>query len=295
MLNKALKRFSMLAKRIISILRASFLGLKFILSFRSINIRLLLSLLSYTLKFYIKTRLHHGHILPWPAVTVDTYVKLGSFWYLIRKFSDDLLHANPYFEDRIKNIIRRVLHKGDVFIDVGANIGSHTLYATKLIGPSGLAIAIEPVPENVKALQINCKLNRVNNLIIFPYAAYDKSNVRLDMYFNRLFTGWSSIARKQGFGSQLIKISVNTIRLDDILKKLNINYIKLIKIDVEGSELQVLNGALSTLKRTKYVLLEATYNRNILIDFMRKQGFKCIEFLCEERRHIFCINKKLML
>jgi FkbM family methyltransferase len=130
--------------------------------------------------------------------------------------------------------------KPKVFIDVGAHIGYYTMLVHKL-GAEKI-IAIEPDPRVFRILNRSIEANKLDNIITINRAAYDKSNVKLELHLSTK-SGLSSI-----FSSHLTKtrcgtIHIKTITLDEVYRSLNLDKIDVVKIDVEGAESYVLSGA----------------------------------------------------
>ena len=66
-------------------------------------------------------------------------------------------------EPHVSSVIRNQLKKGDVFLDLGANIGYHTIFAAKLVGQSGKVIAVEPNPQNLQLIYASLLENKITN------------------------------------------------------------------------------------------------------------------------------------
>ncbi|RLI40468.1 hypothetical protein DRO59_09235 [Candidatus Bathyarchaeota archaeon] len=128
-------------------------------------------------------------------------------------------------------------------------------------------IALEPVPGTVKVLNLNINLNGLRNIKVIPKAAWIGSSL-LTIYLPKGYYGWASPVRWHGSKS----FTVEAVPLDDICKK--IPAIKLLKIDVEGSEDQVLKGAKETLKKTKHIVLEVSGNSDEIRRILREATFK---------------------
>jgi len=156
----------------------------------------------------------------------------------------DYLHAGLYNEPKTFNFFKEQIKNCRVFVDVGANIGGYAIRAAKYCK----VYAIEPLPRNYKILKINEKLNNVK-INSFNIAAGNK-NDKIKLYYERGAYGTPSIKRKQ---KELIEVEMK--RLDEIINEENID---LIKIDVEGAEDLVLEGARNCLKRTKMVIIEGS-------------------------------------
>jgi len=137
------------------------------------------------------------------------------------------------------------INQGDIVIDGGANIGIFTIMAGVLAGDTGKVIAIEPDPENLRILRENIKLNKLKNVIIVNKALYSKSGKLLKLYQNgvlsRILTGKQEVS----------DLRVESITLDDILKKINL-YPTVLKMDIEGAEKFALIGMKRTMRMIEY-------------------------------------------
>jgi len=141
------------------------------------------------------------------------------------------------------------LAPGDVFIDVGANIGYYTLLASKLVGELGLVVAIEPSPTIFNTLKNNLALNKARNIRLVNMAVSDRPQVL------RLFRGpeWNvgltTTVEKSSFK---LEGEVIAEPLSDILKPEEIQKARLVKIDVEGAEWAVAAGMGSILNSCRH-------------------------------------------
>jgi FkbM family methyltransferase len=124
-----------------------------------------------------------------------------------------------------------------VFIDVDAHVSKYTIIMTRRLEDTGVVLALS-LPVNFRYLVINLlRLNKVSNVLPFNMACYSCDGY-LDLY----------IARKSGLHSLVLprsenKIRVKTCTLDSIIKKLHVDNVRLIKIDVEGAEIEVIKDA----------------------------------------------------
>ena len=153
------------------------------------------------------------------------------------------------FELLERKFLNHFLRPGDIFIDVGANIGLFTLIAAKLVGKKGLVYAFEPCTLTCDRLQYNVKLNKFSNINCHQIALSDR-NCKQDMVLSLDgFDAWNSLAKPtagQAFSSEVI----NTMRWDDFVVQHNLQgKVTLMKIDVEGWETFVLAGGTQTLSR----------------------------------------------
>jgi FkbM family methyltransferase len=148
------------------------------------------------------------------------------------------------YEPSVTNVIRKNLRVGDLFVDVGANIGYFTLLAASVVGSQGQVLAFEPFSTNVKFLYLSKCLNDFDQITIYPFALADREN--LCFYGNVGSNGQISAAShdpRRVFESTL----VYSVRLDSLLEE--ILRLDMIKVDVEGAENLVLSGAQRTLAR----------------------------------------------
>jgi len=90
--------------------------------------------------------------------------------------------ASVYFhrvEPAQVEAIASILKPGDVFVDIGANVGFYTILASKQVGEKGKVYAIEPLPRNLFLLSIHIKINRCSNVVVIPAACADLSGLAL--------------------------------------------------------------------------------------------------------------------
>jgi FkbM family methyltransferase len=140
------------------------------------------------------------------------------------------------------------------FIDVGANIGYFTCLMSKLAGPTGRVLAIEPEPQNLKLLDQNLKINNLTNVVVHPCALGASEGAAMLGLYKSSNRGRHSIVDADAMPR--IKVPVKT--LDHLAKDFgqNINSWSLVKIDVEGYEGFVIEGATETLPRIETLVME---------------------------------------
>jgi FkbM family methyltransferase len=143
------------------------------------------------------------------------------------------------YEHQLQRTIKRLLKAGDTFFDVGANAGFYTLLAARLVGDHGRVVAIEPLPANLHRLQQHLSLNAVHNAVVVAAAAAESSG-----------SGHLAEAESPLMGSLApTGVAVAIRALDDLVEELPTAAPHLIKIDVEGAESRVLDGARELLAR----------------------------------------------
>ncbi len=165
-----------------------------------------------------------------------------------------LAYALGLYEPEAMQSIRRLVNAGDCCIDVGANLGYYTISLANWVGPSGLVVAFEPFPGNFAILEKNVHLNRLQNVILEPSALSDcKGALQLIYAVEEQFSATPSVGGYAVEGNR-VSIKVPTRRLDDYVAGLG-RAPDFIKIDVEGAELAVLEGARRTLAAVRPILL----------------------------------------
>lgn len=163
------------------------------------------------------------------------------------------------YEAEVRNIINKALSKGFVAFDVGANVGWHTLLMAKGVGKEGHVLAFEPNPGVYDCLKENIAFNNLSQVIVSDLALSDNDG---ELYFNAppsssIGAGAGHIINNVDSSNVEQKIKVKTKKLDTIFSTMNLSRLDLIKIDVEGWEWNVLEGAKETLKRYRpYIIFE---------------------------------------
>jgi FkbM family methyltransferase len=174
---------------------------------------------------------------------------------LTSKFGDDFevdfssflewqLWAFGSYEEHFASLFRCLVRPGDRCIDVGANVGVHTVRLAKLVGEHGEVIAFEPDVELVRRARNNILLNHLTNVQLIQAAAAERSGEEVRLYRP------NSLDANKGRASLLphtyltgSTATVPTACIDDI----NDGPVALIKIDVEGFESAVVSGAIRTI------------------------------------------------
>lgn len=162
-----------------------------------------------------------------------------------RKYADWYARG---FEPRTVAWLRGSVSGGASVVDVGAHVGFLTLLLSQLVGTHGHVYAVEPAPDNLRWLRRNIRRNAATNVHILPHAAGRERRTRA-----LRVTGSSDshgfydhpLTRTQG------SVPVAQVPLDDLIPAAD-----LIKIDVEGAELEVLDGMGRLLAQRPRLLLE---------------------------------------
>lgn len=179
---------------------------------------------------------------------------------------------------------------GDVFIDVGAHIGKYSLQVAEKVGKEGLVIAIEPMPECYEALEENILLNKFNNIIPLNCAAWDKDSTL------KLFIGDSTGTNSIKFNMGLGHLDVKARALDNLLEEMKVERVEWIKIDVEGSEYEVLRGLVKTLEEhsPKLIVEIKEPNKEKVLNMMKKLKYIIYPIDEPSKEYYYFIKKECL-
>ena len=158
---------------------------------------------------------------------------------LLINAKDEKYYWTGAIEEGVQNALADVLRPGDVFWDVGAHIGFFTMQAARLVGEDGQVHAFEPLAANRARLEGGIELNGFGNVTIHATAVAELGGERM-LYESSGTTMWSLVAPEGGAG-----VVVPAATLDDLARTLPRP--RVIKIDVEGAEVDVLRGGIRLL------------------------------------------------
>jgi FkbM family methyltransferase len=154
-----------------------------------------------------------------------------------------VLATSGIWEPHVTVAFKRLLGRGDVCVDVGAHTGYYTLLASKLVGPEGRVYALEPSEWAYGALRANLALNGVSNVVPLRVAAGASDGSARLIEPPPGNAGETSIRREEateGLGSESGDVFIRTV--GSLLDVADAERTRLVKIDVEGYEAEVLRG-----------------------------------------------------
>ena len=161
------------------------------------------------------------------------------------------LFVNRVWEPEETDVILRLLRQGDVFVDIGANIGYFTLLASDAVGNAGKVFAFEPDPKNFRLLQKNVETNRCKNVQLEPKAIMEACKP-LTLHLSKINFGDHRVYASNddavyNHGAQRSEVQVEGITLDGYLPAGS--RVDFVKMDIQGAEYFAMQGM-------KRVLLE---------------------------------------
>lgn len=194
----------------------------------------------------------------------------------MRLYTDSRISQGIYsgsFEWREQRFLNRFLRTGDVFVDVGANVGLFTLIAARRIGRSGHVYAFEPCSKTYQRLLTNVALNRLAQVSSYRLALSDRAaQLNINISLNG-YDAWSSLAEPV-LGDSYAVERVSAVTWDDFARENDLlGRVTMIKIDVEGWESRVLRGGTQALSRADAPVLQVEFTGQAA----RSAGSSCTE------------------
>lgn len=198
--------------------------------------------------FALEQKLRVPLRVPWYAgTTVD--VTLGNDQSLC-------LYVSGSFEPNEFAFIDRVLAPGMTVVDVGANDGLYTVFAARRVGPTGRVLAVEPSSRERANLARNVERNKLSNVTVWPSAlgaAAGQANLKIAHGLHAGHNTFGTFAYDDVLAVDSELVAVET--LDDVVQRRALPRVDFIKIDVEGAEVGVLQGARQVLMSSRPLLL----------------------------------------
>jgi FkbM family methyltransferase len=166
------------------------------------------------------------------------------------------LKSNYLYEPDVAKFICRILKPRDMAVDVGANVGIHTLLMATLVEKEGFVFSIDPSDENIAEIQDNVRINSLNNVYVKKSLMGGTLGDRAYFHHQITDSGNSHVTIDAGLYNDANTKFMEIETLDHLLQKEE--KIKLIKMDVEGYEVNILKGAEKLLERkcVKYWIVE---------------------------------------
>lgn len=192
------------------------------------------------------------------------------------------------YEYRKNNVII-VPNDGDCIIDAGGCWGDTALFFSEMVGESGKVFSFEFLPENIEIFRKNISLNKKlgNRITIVPYALSDKSGDIITYSYNGPGT---SIKFRKTQKKLPKNQTVKTITIDDFVKENELIRVDFIKMDIEGSELNALKGAVKTMQEFRPKLAISVYHNfqdlSEIPNFIRQLNLNYLFFLDHFTLHL---------
>ena len=225
-------------------------------------------------------------------------VKIGSEDFKIPRIVFNNIYKEIYKQelwlDKLLTALNRTVPIYS-FIDIGVNVGQ-TLLKIKSINPDVKYVGFEPNPFCCSFTQQIISINSLNNCKIIPCGLSDKNQI-LELFMSgkdNILDSSASVVKgfrkRESINTQFVTV----LKLDEIIEDLHIEGIDVLKIDIEGAELEAVRGMLYTLKHYKpIVIMEVLPSYNSENEFRLSRQNKLAELLSELKYNIFQIRNKV--
>ncbi len=253
---------------------------------------------------YFKDFIKHGefryifssirYVLTRKTTRKTRYYKSSLGKFLVRQGTLDFQFANYAYEWEVKKFMYSNYMNYNVFLDIGANIGTYSI----LLAQKGLkGFAFEPVKSNFNATNTNLELNGlVDKVKVYPVALGDHKH-EVQFVYDPVNTGASHLAANSSFLEEVVggkDLTVEVVALDSLIPEMEIKKEDkiLIKMDVEGMESEVLNGAKKFMSEYPNILitLESVHSGG---EKLKEILDSCGEFEYVEIDHLNMAAKKI--
>jgi FkbM family methyltransferase len=242
-----------------------------------------------TAQFCFRQGLAKLPYLPVPVrLRISPAEQIEFWWSRVIPFFDENRGFFDYWADDVGDLrfLWRILEPGMVFMDIGAYQGIYSLVAGNKLQQDGTIIAFEPSPREYRRLRMHLCLNGLSGARAEQIAL--GATAKPTTFF-QVITGDTARngLRPPACSDPVAKISVNLISLDDYVTRRQLTRLDIIKLDVEGGEMDVLRGAAGVLAKFRPLLicevLDATtqvwgYNARQIISTLQDEGYDWFEF-----------------
>lgn len=175
-------------------------------------------------------------------------------------------------EPQTQDCLAKYLKTGDVLFDIGSNVGFLTVIGGKLVGKTGAVYAFDPVPKHAALVRHNAQINDFRHVQVFEVAVADKPGQAQFMV-----AAASATSRLNNFwpdSEPAEKLVVKVVQIDEMVANGTLRPPTVVKIDVEGAELDVLKGMVSTLAQHKPVIVCDTHGTHREVaEFLEANGY----------------------
>jgi FkbM family methyltransferase len=227
------------------------------------------------IRFLTSRVLWHGRVSRWFDVRRSGGVPGG---YRVRFFPSSVSSYAWVYPDHVtpeEAFVARTLQPGQTYVDVGANVGLLALRASSVVGSAGSVVAVEAHPRTAAFLRQNVALNGFTNVEVESVAVGETRGTV--SFSDRHSDDQNGVDPTRHAG-----LEVPVVPLDELLPESRIPHVHLLKIDVEGFELQALRGASALLRRVDCILIETStshcavygYEVREVYDLLRAAGFR---------------------
>jgi FkbM family methyltransferase len=201
---------------------------------------------------------------------------------------DSAIFAFGQFENETARALAGIVQPGAIVLDIGANIGTHTLPLARLVGPNGKVYAFEPTQYAFDKLKKNLALNpELVNRVVAEQIRLTKSGADDP---GEIYSSWKVIGlesrHQKHLGIPQSTEGARTASLDEYFENAGIQKLDFIKLDVNGFEVEVIKGGINTLRHFRpricmelspYLLEERATSAEELLSELRECGYQLVD------------------
>jgi len=182
--------------------------------------------------------------------------------------------AHSALEPDSEQAILTVLKSGMTFYDIGANFGWLSLIAARLVGTHGKVVSFEPLDANVQTVQHNIRANNFEHMTVLPVALGSTDGSARFLLSSQ--PSWGMLAATGKEPGELVgETMVAVKRLDSAIREYRLRVPQVIKIDVEGAEIDVLSGAAETIVTVRPLMFIELHDTNTAVaDILMQYDYK---------------------
>ncbi|MER3501893.1 MAG: hypothetical protein C4295_10580 [Candidatus Fervidibacterota bacterium] len=227
-----------------------------------------------------------AHLAPW--LPLPMRLEFGAWWLVWYDSTSHRIYQRSY-EPNTQAFLKGFLKTGMTVLDIGAHHGFYTLLAARCVGLVGKVTAFEPSPRERRRLIWHVRLNRCPQVLVEPFALSDREGT-MELYLTQDNSANSLSPPK--ISPIVGKVTVKVTTLDAYCQRNRIERVDLVKMDAEGAELLILQGAKKLLqgKLRPVIITEVNpqtavrfgYSVDDLKAFLTELKFHCVAVPGEE-------------
>jgi len=164
---------------------------------------------------------------------------------------------NTIFDEIIEAISNEYLDKGDTVIEVGANVGIHTIHFANAVTPDGRVFAFEPYKNNIEALKRRLEDNKIGDTVTLFETALSNYQGETEFKIFKDNPGKCCFKERPFYDtSKMEKIMVKVDYIDNLFQDtIRLEKLKFMKIDAEGADFDILRGAINTINQFRPLII----------------------------------------
>jgi FkbM family methyltransferase len=237
-----------------------------------------------------------------PKDLLDFWLTRFPGWYL-------MLEERREWQNWDKRVYLSVIERGDIVLDIGANVGAHTIAFSHMVGAEGKVIALEPVPANFERLRETVSRRaRYSNVEVLQAAAGNPAVAGVSVIVKVPgddFTQASLVEHSAGSwqeSSDVREYEATLTSLDAEAARIRLERLDFVKIDVEGGELDVMKGGEMMLRRLRPLVYCEIYEKWVasfghgpdeMFSFMRSLGYDSARIIRDGKVHALALSERI--